>query len=157
MPLIAVICVTFGVSSSSMWSRTHTMLQVWFLPRFEGKKAFWKPWTGAVWWTNWVFTIQGGHISIYAASLFKIHTQSIHFAHCIVLIMGFICFWFFFLSSSSYSIKKLNARKCAQKPTKKEPDRIWPNWIFLRWECSLITSTTGWYLILGFTDKWVNA
>lgn len=130
---------------------TYVILQVWFLPRFEGKKALRKPWTGAVWRTNWVFTIQGGHISIYIAALFKIHTQRIHFIHWIVLIMGFIV-----LSSSLSSIRMLNARKCAQKPTKKEPGRIWPNWIFLRWECSLITSTTGWYLISGFTVKWVE-
>lgn len=118
MPLIAVICVTFGVSSSSMWSRTHTMLQVWFLPRFEGKKAFWKPWTGAVWWTNWVFTIQGGHISIYAASLFKIHTQSIHFAHCIVLIMGFICFFCFFVFQFIFN-QEVKCKEVCKKTYKK--------------------------------------
>lgn len=89
-----------------------------------------------------------GNISIYTAFLLKMHTQHMHFAQWIVIIMRF-----FFLSPSSNSIKTWNARKCAQKPTKKEPGRIWPNWIFLRWECSLITSTTGWYLISGFTVK----
>lgn len=88
------------------------------------------------------------YISIYTEFLFKIHAQHMHFDHWIVIIMGF-----FFLSFSSNSIKTLNARKCAQKPTKKEPGKIWPNWIFLRWECSLITSTTGWYLISGFIAK----
>lgn len=49
----------------SLWSflcvwQSETSLKVWLLQRCQRIKAFWEPWTGTVWWTNWVFAIQGG-------------------------------------------------------------------------------------------------
>lgn len=80
------------------------------------------------------------HSPIYAALLLKIHIQHMYFPFSNVMHL--------FLSFSSNSMKWSNAGKFAQKPTKKVSGRIWPNWIFSRWECSWITSTTGQYRFL---------